>query len=113
MLYKILDMLAVCSVKVIFLATTMRFDIVDSFEKRIKSRFSHRTEALYEQSLELFTNQVKSLLQSKIRVLQDDVRDSEELKDDVWINCCIEKIKEFLESGLTHDILITAFNNGQ
>ena len=48
MLYKILDMLTACNIKVIFMATTMRFDIVDSFEKRIKSRFSHRTLTLYD-----------------------------------------------------------------
>lgn len=30
-------------------------DIVDSFEKRIKSRFSHRQILFYEQSFELFT----------------------------------------------------------
>lgn len=52
LLYKILDMFAYLSqdsgVKFVFLATSVKVDIVDSFEKRIKSRFSHRMVLFYE-----------------------------------------------------------------
>ena len=41
-LYKILDMLQYCNIPFVFIATSQKVDIVDSFEKRIKSRFSHR-----------------------------------------------------------------------
>ena len=54
LLYKILDMFGYLSVKFVFIATSMKTDIVESFEKRIKSRFSHRMLLFYEQSLELF-----------------------------------------------------------
>ena len=37
-----LDMLQYCQIKFVFIATSMKVDIVDSFEKRVKSRFSHR-----------------------------------------------------------------------
>ena len=45
-------MLQYCQIKFVFVATSMKVDVVDSFEKRIKSRFSHRQVLLYEQSHE-------------------------------------------------------------
>lgn len=42
LLYKILDMFQQIQIKFVFVATSQKMDIVDSFEKRIKSRFSHR-----------------------------------------------------------------------
>lgn len=42
LLYKILDMFQYLKVKFVFLVTSVKVDIADSFEKRIKSRFSHR-----------------------------------------------------------------------
>jgi len=52
LLYKILDMFGYLSadmgVKFVFLATSVKHDIVDSFEKRIKSRFSHRMVLFYD-----------------------------------------------------------------
>jgi Cdc6-like AAA superfamily ATPase len=42
LLYKILDMLTYVKIKFVFLATSMKLDVADGFEKRIKSRFSHR-----------------------------------------------------------------------
>lgn len=42
LLYKILDMLQYCQIRFVFAATSMKVDVVDHFEKRIKSRFSHR-----------------------------------------------------------------------
>ena len=54
MLYKILDLLASMEIKCVFIGTSMKLDVVDSFEKRIKSRFSQRTELMYHISLDLF-----------------------------------------------------------
>ena len=54
LLYKILDMFGYLKVKFVFIATSVKVDIVDSFEKRIKSRFSHRMILFYEQSLDAF-----------------------------------------------------------
>ena len=48
LLYKILDMFGYLKVKFVFIATSVKVDIVDSFEKRIKSRFSHRMILFYE-----------------------------------------------------------------
>jgi origin recognition complex subunit 4 len=42
LLYKILDMLTYVKIKFVFLATSMKLDVADGFEKRVKSRFSHR-----------------------------------------------------------------------
>jgi len=50
LLYKILDMLQYCQIKFLLIATSMKVDIVDSFEKRVKSRFSHRQVILYDYS---------------------------------------------------------------
>ena len=54
MLYKILDMLQYCKVPFVFIATSQKVDIVDDFEKRIKSRFSYRQILFYEESFEKF-----------------------------------------------------------
>lgn len=54
MLYKILDMLQYAKIPFVFVATSQKVDIVDSFEKRIKSRFSHRQVLFYEEKLEDF-----------------------------------------------------------
>ncbi len=53
LLYKILDMFSYLSqgnhnVRFVFLATSVKVDIVESFEKRIKSRFSHRMVLFYD-----------------------------------------------------------------
>lgn len=46
-------------VRFVFLATSVKHDIVDSFEKRIKSRFSNRMVLFYEQKLETFTDNLQ------------------------------------------------------
>jgi len=58
LLYKILDMLQTIKIKFVFIATSMKHDTVDGFEKRIKSRFSHRQELLYDEPFDLFINQL-------------------------------------------------------
>ena len=54
MLYTILDLMQHVQIKFVFLATSMKSDVADSFEKRIKSRFSHRQELLYTLDLNVF-----------------------------------------------------------
>lgn len=39
----------------------MKVNVVDSFEKRIKSRFSHRQVLLYEQQIEHFKTQLQQI----------------------------------------------------
>lgn len=69
MLYKILDILTQCQVRFVFLATSMKFDVADSFEKRIKSRFSHRCEMLYDLNLNIFKDQVCQMISDKTHLL--------------------------------------------
>ena len=64
MLYKILDMLQHCQIKFVFLCTSMKLDIADSFEKRIKSRFSHRQVLLYGLDLEIFKKNLGDLVRN-------------------------------------------------
>lgn len=66
MLYKILDMLQHSPVSFVFLATSMKHDVADSFEKRIKSRFSHRQVLLYSLSLEHYLKEVNMMLDRKV-----------------------------------------------
>jgi hypothetical protein len=54
LLYKILDMLQYAKIKFAFIATSQKIDIIDSFEKRIKSRFSHRQILFYSEELSTF-----------------------------------------------------------
>lgn len=62
LLYKILDMFGYLKIKFVFIATSVKIDIADSFEKRIKSRFSHRMILFYEQSITEFeTNLQKTI----------------------------------------------------
>ena len=54
MLYKILDSMTATKISFCFLTTSSKSDVVDGFEKRIKSRFSHRSEMFYYYKLEDF-----------------------------------------------------------
>lgn len=58
MLYKILDMLGCAAVPFVFIATSQKVDIVDSFEKRIKSRFSKRQIFFYDDQFLSFQNMI-------------------------------------------------------
>lgn len=42
MLYQFLNLFSEAQVKYVLLMTSMKIDVTDSFEKRIKSRYSHR-----------------------------------------------------------------------
>ena len=51
-------MLQYCQIKFVFIATSMKVDIVDQFEKRIKSRFSHRQILLYDMDFPLIQREL-------------------------------------------------------
>lgn len=76
MLYKILDMLQTIQIKFVFIATTMAYDIVDQFEKRIKSRFSHRSVLLYDETFDVFRDELDHTFQS----MTEQYEDKESLK---------------------------------
>ena len=61
LLYKILDMFQYLKISFVFVATCVKVDIVDQFEKRIKSRFSHRIILYYQQSIELFMENLQKV----------------------------------------------------
>lgn len=63
MLYKILDMLQYANIPFVFIATSQKVDIIDSFEKRIKSRFSQRQIFFYEDDFSTFQQMVSSHLE--------------------------------------------------
>ena len=62
MLYKILDMLTYAKIPFVFVATSQKVDIIDSFEKRIKSRFSHRQILFYEEKVNFFQERVTDMI---------------------------------------------------
>jgi origin recognition complex subunit 4 len=70
LLYKILDMFTYLSqdgnVRFVFLATSVKVDVVDSFEKRIKSRFSHRLALFYDQELSKFMEILQSVFNKQL-----------------------------------------------
>ena len=49
-------------VPLFFLTTSKQFDVVESFEKRIKSRFSHLQILIYEVSFEEFTRTLQRII---------------------------------------------------
>jgi signal transduction protein with GAF and PtsI domain len=73
----VLDMFAYLSqdsgVRFVFVATSVKVDVVDSFEKRIKSRFSHRMALLYEQDLpNTFMGNLQTVFNSLLQEAQSD-----------------------------------------
>jgi origin recognition complex subunit 4 len=81
LLYKILDMLQYCAIKFAFVATSMKVDIADSFEKRVKSRFSHRQVLLYELQLEVFDKILKNQFKDRIDLIDADDESGKQLQD--------------------------------
>ena len=73
LLYKILDMFQYLKIKFVFIATSIKVDIVDSFEKRIKSRFSHRMVLFYQQTMESFETNLQDIF-NKIMNERIDLR---------------------------------------
>ena len=58
MLYQFLNLFSETGVKYVLLMTSMKIDVTDSFEKRIKSRYSHRQVMLYHIGLNKFFDAV-------------------------------------------------------
>jgi CRISPR/Cas system CSM-associated protein Csm2 small subunit len=52
----------------------VKVDIVDSFEKRIKSRFSHRMTLFYEQTLEKFMENLISVFNELLQKADNDYK---------------------------------------
>ena len=65
MLYKILDVLTQVSIKFVFLFTSMKYDVADNFEKRIKSRYSHRIEMTYGVESPGLVSCIKEMIEAK------------------------------------------------
>jgi Cdc6-like AAA superfamily ATPase len=74
----------------------MKVDVVDSFEKRVKSRFSHRQVILYDYSFETLRESIKKT----IKDIHEEIKIS---KDDVQ---ALELIYKALASGITEDMLV-------
>lgn len=74
----------------------MKVDVVDSFEKRVKSRFSHRQVILYDYSFETLRESIKKT----IKDIHEEIQIS---KDDVQ---ALELIYKALTSGITEDMLV-------
>ena len=64
LLYKILDMFQYTKIKFAFIATSQKIDIIDNFEKRIKSRFSHRQILFYSEELSTFNEWIEDTIKS-------------------------------------------------
>ena len=67
MLYKILDMLGYAQIPFVFIATSQKVDIIDSFEKRIKSRFSQRQIYFYDDDFKAFQDIIKRHFEQHFR----------------------------------------------
>jgi hypothetical protein len=100
-LYKILDMLQYCQTKFVFIAATMKHNIVDLFEKRIKSRFSHRNVLCYDVELDKFTQLLSQLFESL------------NAKSKHKFAVEIQTIRDLVLSGASRDILEEAVSNGK
>ena len=80
----------------------MKMDIVESFEKRIKSRFSHRSELLYDLNLNRFQEIIRLVLQQKSdNAFEPKVKEA------------YSKIDELLQSGCVEDVLNESLQNGK
>lgn len=120
MLYKVLDMLQNCKIPFVFMATSQKVDIVDSFEKRIKSRFSQRLVLFYEEKLEDFilavNNHFNENFWQKFKELEELVlQDSEHpLQFSIQeIKEANEFIQDILRSKQTRDFLQQSFETGK
>jgi len=103
LLYKILDTLQYCSIKFVFVATSMKIDIVDSFEKRIKSRFSHRQVLLYDHKFEIFEENLMSVFDEQLAVVGANPE----------LGSVVGQLRELAKSGAFTDTMISNFDNGK
>lgn len=105
LLYKILDMFQHTHTKFAFIATSQQIDIIDQFEKRIKSRFSHRQILFYSEELSTFTDWIEDTLSKVI----NDKNLSDEGKE--YINLIRDYI--FDEDSSWMKVFKKLFNKGK
>lgn len=55
------------------MATSMKLSVAESFEKRIKSRFSHRQILLYEQNFDLFCTNLEAIFNEMLSQTVDPI----------------------------------------
>ena len=109
MLYKILDMMQHCQIRFVFLCTSMKLDIIDSFEKRIKSRFSHRQVLLYELNFELFMTNLGDQVQE---LQQECLLESENPAEEDEVDA-FEALENMIREGKTKELLQETYDNGK
>ena len=109
MLYKILDMLQHCQIRFVFLCTSMKLDIADSFEKRIKSRFSHRQVLLYGLNFQLFMTNLGNLVHElQEEALNESMNQEEDPNVDAF-----EELENMIRSQKCHELLQETYDNGK
>lgn len=103
LLYKILDMFGQLPLKFVFIATSMKQDIADSFEKRIKSRFSYRMLLFYEQSITNFSSSIQAIFSDILmnENIEPETRDS------------LVLLQHIVTSEETLDVLLEEFDFGK
>lgn len=105
LLYKILDMLQYCQIKFVFLATSMKLDIADSFEKRIKSRFSHRQVLLYSLNIKTFDRVLD-------QVFDENVRRATKIREGD-LTRAFRDLKALANSGLAKELREIFYDSGK
>lgn len=114
MLYKILDMLQYANIPFIFIATSQKVDIIDSFEKRIKSRFSQRQIFFYDDDFTTFHRMVVQHLEQHFRPPEETVNVPEGYKDEQQDHkSAYNNLKHTLESAEAQDFLRSLFDSGK
>ena len=103
LLYKIFDMFQYCKTPFIFIATTPKTDIADSFEKRIKSRFSNKVVLLFEQQIEAFFESLTEMF--------DAIEAREETKEEQ--KKYVQLLKTVILSPESRDIIEGLYEKGK
>jgi hypothetical protein len=119
-------MLQYCNIPFVFLATSQKVDIVDSFEKRIKSRFSHRQILFYNESFQDFEAAVNKLVEEQfLQPLersyshlkkQKQQTGKEMIKEESELDYrkeCLSMVMSLLKLDETKLFLQIAFDNGK
>ena len=105
MLYKIFDSLTQMQIKFVFLTTSQKMDVVDSFEKRIKSRFSHRSEMFYGINLENYLKQITSFISQRLEQTKQ--------MGEMTLYVGYMFLLNMIESGALRDSLVNSSANGR
>ena len=79
----------------------MKLDIADSFEKRIKSRFSHRQVLLYGLNLKIFKHNLREL----IKGLQEEIlAETDDLENDPDMEA-FSDLENIIQSGICEELI--------